>query len=167
LITILVFTGCSKSIKQIEVSNEQASEALNIALAQKDKPYEWGGRGDNTFDCSGLITWSYKQVLKKDNIFRVGDSITDDATMDDLYNWNVTMLPLEKIDYGDIVFISNKDEKVTHGGLFIEWIDEKTFKFINASSYYEKVVVDTWSLEGKKRGQWFVGAGRLKTSFEY
>ncbi|MDC7228241.1 MAG: hypothetical protein PQJ61_15880 [Spirochaetales bacterium] len=34
-------------------------------------------------------------------------------------------------------------------------------KFINASSYYEAVVIDEWSGELPVRGQWIVGYGRL------
>ena len=64
---------------------------------------------------------------------------------------------------GDIVFITDNAETITHGGLFIEWVDETMteFRFVNASSYYGEVVIDTWPVEGEKRGQWFVGAGRL------
>jgi len=35
------------------------------------------------------------------------------------------------------------------------------FLFVNASAYDGEVVIDTWPVTGKKRGQWFVGAGRL------
>jgi len=53
---------------------------------------------------------------------------------------------------------------MTHGGLFIEWVDDtKTeFRFVNASSYWGRVEIDTWPVEGTKRDQWFVGAGRLQ-----
>ena len=161
---LLLITGCS-NIHQVNVSDKTAEEALKIAKEKEGSSYKWGGRGPNKFDCSGLITWSFKQALSKDYIFRVGNHVSDDATMEDLYNWNVSILPIEKIKKGDIVFITNKENHITHGGLFIEWIDKNTFKFINASSYHEKVVIDEWSISEKKRGQWFVGAGRLKISY--
>lgn len=36
--------------------------AVHVAEAQIGKPYQWGGAGPNTFDCSGLVMWSYDQV---------------------------------------------------------------------------------------------------------
>jgi hypothetical protein len=168
LILIISLTGCS-NLYQIEVTDEQAENALNIALEQINKPYEWGGRGSDKFDCSGLITWSYKQALGEDDIFRVGTYVTNDAAMDDLYRWNVALLQIKEIKPGDIIFITSEEDAITHGGLFIRWIDEDTFEFINASSYeeYRKVVIDTWPVEGEKREQWFAGAARLKTIYNY
>jgi cell wall-associated NlpC family hydrolase len=36
--------------------------AMNIALAQRGKPYLWAGAGPNNFDCSGLILYAYAQA---------------------------------------------------------------------------------------------------------
>ncbi|MCL2881390.1 MAG: phage tail tip lysozyme [Coriobacteriia bacterium] len=33
-----------------------------LALAQVGKPYVWGAAGPDTFDCSGLVCWTYNQV---------------------------------------------------------------------------------------------------------
>ncbi len=62
---------------------------------------------------------------------------------------------------GDIVFITHNGDRITHGGLFIRWISDDQFEFINASSYFGEVVIDTWPRDGDKRDQWYVGAGRL------
>src|SRR5436309_13571890 len=40
--------------------NQAAQTAVNTALAQVGKPYVWGGAGPNSFDCSGLVQYSYK-----------------------------------------------------------------------------------------------------------
>jgi hypothetical protein len=37
-----------------------ADQAIAYALAQVGKPYQWGGTGPNSFDCSGLTQQSYK-----------------------------------------------------------------------------------------------------------
>jgi hypothetical protein len=167
LLTLTFFlTGCS-NLCQLEVTNEQAENALNIALEQINKPYEWGGRGPDKYDCSGLITWSYKKALGNENIFRVGTYVSNDATMNDLYQFNVVSLQIEEIKPGDIIFISSEDNSIAHGGLFIKWTNKEIFEFVNASSYYNKVIIDTWPLEKEKREQWFVGAGRLKTTHNY
>ena len=37
-------------------------QALRKALSQQGKPYVWGAAGPNSYDCSGLTMWAYKQV---------------------------------------------------------------------------------------------------------
>lgn len=36
--------------------------AVNAALSKLGSPYVWGAEGPDTFDCSGLILWSYAQA---------------------------------------------------------------------------------------------------------
>jgi len=44
------------------VSASTARAALHAAESQIGKPYVWGGAGPNSYDCSGLVMWSYDQV---------------------------------------------------------------------------------------------------------
>lgn len=39
-----------------------ADRLIQIALNQVGKPYVWGAKGPERFDCSGLMTWSYAQI---------------------------------------------------------------------------------------------------------
>lgn len=39
-----------------------AEKAVEIALEQKGKPYVWGAVGPDSFDCSGLIYYSYREA---------------------------------------------------------------------------------------------------------
>jgi cell wall-associated NlpC family hydrolase len=39
-----------------------AITALNAALSKQGSPYVWGATGPNSFDCSGLTQWAYKQA---------------------------------------------------------------------------------------------------------
>lgn len=39
-----------------------AGAAMQIALAQRGKPYQTAGAGPNVFDCSGLVMWAYAQA---------------------------------------------------------------------------------------------------------
>lgn len=39
-----------------------ASRVVQIALNQVGKTYVWGSKGPETFDCSGLMTWSYARI---------------------------------------------------------------------------------------------------------
>jgi cell wall-associated NlpC family hydrolase len=40
----------------------EAMKALQAAISKLGAPYVWGDEGPNTFDCSGLVLWSYQQV---------------------------------------------------------------------------------------------------------
>jgi cell wall-associated NlpC family hydrolase len=35
---------------------------VNAAESQIGKPYQWGAAGPDSYDCSGLVMWSYAQV---------------------------------------------------------------------------------------------------------
>ena len=37
-------------------------KVVQIALSKVGSPYIWGNKGPNTFDCSGLVQWSWKQA---------------------------------------------------------------------------------------------------------
>jgi cell wall-associated NlpC family hydrolase len=43
-------------------SSAIASKAASIALRQVGKPYRWGASGPDRFDCSGLISYAYRQA---------------------------------------------------------------------------------------------------------
>lgn len=37
-------------------------KAVDAALSQLGKPYKWGGEGPNSYDCSGLSMWAWRQA---------------------------------------------------------------------------------------------------------
>jgi len=39
-----------------------AARVVQIALNQVGKPYVWGAKGPESFDCSGLVSWAYGQI---------------------------------------------------------------------------------------------------------
>lgn len=41
------------------------STAMRVATSQVGKPYRWGAAGPNSFDCSGLVMYSFAKVGKK------------------------------------------------------------------------------------------------------
>lgn len=43
-------------------SSPSAARAVEVALAQIGKPYRWGGTGPSSFDCSGLMVYSWGQA---------------------------------------------------------------------------------------------------------
>ncbi len=39
-----------------------AARIIQLALGQVGKPYVWGAKGPEQFDCSGLVSWLYAQI---------------------------------------------------------------------------------------------------------
>jgi cell wall-associated NlpC family hydrolase len=46
----------------ISAPNYQAKVAVWAALAQRGKPYVWGGDGPRSYDCSGLVQYAMRRV---------------------------------------------------------------------------------------------------------
>ena len=136
LITILfILSSCfNVTVSEQIVSTEKAQNALNEALFCLNKPYNWGENGPDAFDCSGLIIWSYQQAVDKTLYYQTSIGLKNDIRMDDLFSYNVTLINSVNVRPGDIVFVTKKNDLVTHGGLFIEWIDTDSFLYVNASS---------------------------------
>jgi cell wall-associated NlpC family hydrolase len=155
----------SRSTIQIPVSPGQAQSALDAALTRSGCTYEWGGNGPDSFDCSGLIVWAYQVALGDNQIFSDGHSVVSDVTMYTLFKYNIAEIEAAEALPGDLVFITNAVDAVTHGGL-VQAIQSDSVRFINASSFYDEVLVDEWPLTGTVRGQWIKGYGRLLASYK-
>lgn len=158
-------TSCIHTTKDYtldEIDSPVPQHALEYALQQLGKPYELGGQGPEVFDCSGIIIRAYEDALQSPLLLmNKRHEIRKDVNMHELYTYNVRLLDNNELFPGDIVFITHDKDRITHGGLFIGWKDNETIEFLNASSYYGKVLIDEWPIQGTKRGQWFVGCGRL------
>lgn len=50
------------NIKPAPAPNEQAQVAVDAALSQVGKPYQWGAAGPDSYDCSGLMMWAWAQA---------------------------------------------------------------------------------------------------------
>lgn len=55
------YAGSSSSLSGT-ISAATGEAAVQVAEQQIGKPYVWGGAGPDSFDCSGLVMWSYDQV---------------------------------------------------------------------------------------------------------
>lgn len=47
------------------LTSSVTQRAIEIAVAQVGKPYVWGAEGPNSFDCSGLLWYAFKQAGAK------------------------------------------------------------------------------------------------------
>jgi cell wall-associated NlpC family hydrolase len=82
-----------------------APSAVAAAQAQLGKPYQWGGAGPDTFDCSGLTAWAWKAA---------GVTLVHNAAT----QWDqVADIPTSALQPGDLVFFG--DPGVYHVGLYI------------------------------------------------
>jgi cell wall-associated NlpC family hydrolase len=50
------------NIKPAPAPNPSAQTAVEAALSQVGKPYQWGAAGPNSYDCSGLTMWAWGQA---------------------------------------------------------------------------------------------------------
>jgi cell wall-associated NlpC family hydrolase len=89
------------------------ARVLDVARAQTGMPYVWGGASPATsFDCSGLVQWSFRQV---------GVELPRTAQQ----QWNATArVPDEDLRPGDLVFFANTykvdpAEPITHVGIYV------------------------------------------------
>ena len=57
-------------------------KVVDLAMTKLGQPYVWGAKGPNTFDCSGIVQWTWKQVgvqLGPDTYTQIhqGQQVTD------------------------------------------------------------------------------------------
>ncbi|MGQ4617163.1 NlpC/P60 family protein [Nocardia sp. R7R-8] len=55
-------SGSASGSADLPVPSVFGLGALAAAMTQIGKPYEWGGTGPDSWDCSGLVQWAYRQV---------------------------------------------------------------------------------------------------------
>jgi peptidoglycan DL-endopeptidase CwlO len=82
----------------------ETTKAMRLALAQMGKDYLWGGAGPDTFDCSGLMQWSWANA---------GISLPRVAA--DQQAW-AAAVPISQVQPGDLVFFGNPAH---HVGMYI------------------------------------------------
>ncbi len=119
---------------QQDSSNEATDENIDkadkvVALAEKQigKPYVWGAEGPDSFDCSGLVYYVYKEAVGI-NLPRVSR---------DQYNVG-TYVSKENLKPGDLVFSSTNDAgTITHVGIYVG--DNKMIHSPNSGKNVEKV----------------------------
>lgn len=160
LLVASILVGCQPST--VLVSEGQAAAALDEARKHLGSPYVYGARGPNEFDSSGIITYAYRRVIPNVR-FRIGSLTATDASHADIYRWGFHPLPLEDIRPGDLVYITDGSADVTHGAMFVRWVEPYTLmEFLDASTRLGEIVIQEWPVDEEVRGQRFVAAGRLK-----
>ena len=86
-----------------EAPSPQAAIAVLAALSRQGLPYVWATDGPNTFDCSGLTKWAWKQA---------GVAIPPVS----YEQVNLPAVPLDKLEPGDLVTYYSP---VSHVGMYV------------------------------------------------
>lgn len=90
-----------------EATSSKAQAAVKIAKAQLGKPYRWGATGPSSFDCSGLMYYSYKNGAKV--------TLPRTSREQSRYGKKVSKSELKP---GDLVFFGSGNS-VSHVGMYL------------------------------------------------
>lgn len=129
-------TNAVTNVNNSSVTSSKMDKAMKLLEDQIGKPYVWGANGPNSFDCSGLVRYVYKNALGKD-IPRVS------------YDQSKFGQSVDKKDLkpGDLVFFDTMNKgRVSHVGMYVgndEFIHasnpkDGVKKSKLSSSYYQK-----------------------------
>ncbi|WP_270942519.1 XkdQ/YqbQ family protein [Romboutsia lituseburensis] len=102
--TAIILDESQSSSSNNTGSNDKASKVVNLAKSKIGRPYVWGATGPNTFDCSGLTSWCYKQI---------GITIPRTSTEQGAAGKYVSKSDLRP---GDLVFFN---KPISHVGMYI------------------------------------------------
>lgn len=131
LITLLGNINSNRINVNINSASEtKMDKAVELLEEQVGKKYVWGATGPDTFDCSGLTQYIYKEALGKD-IPRVSYDQSEYGQAIDK----------EDLQVGDLVFFDTRNKgRVSHVGMYIG-----DNKFIHASNPRDGVKISTLS----------------------
>jgi len=92
-----------------ESTDPNMDKAINLLKQQLGKPYVWGNEGPDSFDCSGLVQYIYKNALGK-NLPRVSYEQCKVGKA----------VSREDLQPGDLVFFDTMNKgRVSHVGIYI------------------------------------------------
>ena len=86
------------------VPNSVVAKVIAYARAQLGKPYQWGGTGPDSFDCSGLVMMAYRAA-----------GVNIPRTSEEQWAWGPRIQPGHE-EPGDLVFFAGSDGTMTNPG---------------------------------------------------
>lgn len=127
------------------VTSAGGSAVLRIAESQIGAPYRYGGAGPDAYDCSGLVSYSFRQV---------GVNVPRTAAQQ-----FAAARPVDRRDLqpGDLVFFRLAGREVSHVGIYAGGD-----RFVHAPQ--RGGYVRTASLEDEVFRKGWAGAGRFSTA---
>ena len=97
--------AAEREAEQQRVAASRAQTAVDTALAQVGKPYQWGGNGPSSFDCSGLTRYAWRNA-----------GVELPRTSRDQYS-GTTRISRSQLQPGDLVFYGRSG--ITHVAMYI------------------------------------------------
>ena len=110
------------------INNKKISKVLSTLKSKVGKPYIYGAAGPNSFDCSGLTYYCYKQV----GIY-LNRSALDQSR-------NGRHVSKSNLKPGDLIFFNSGTNRIRHVGMYIG-----NNKFIHSPSPGKKVRYESLS----------------------
>jgi cell wall-associated NlpC family hydrolase len=113
---------------------------VQAALSRVGMPYVWGGAGPSSFDCSGLVQWSYRQAgIAMPRVaaeqFLTGEHIPMSAALPgDLLFWGYDPSDPGYIDHTAIYLGNGMMVVAPHTGLDVQVVPVPTQDFAGAVS---------------------------------
>jgi cell wall-associated NlpC family hydrolase len=101
-------------------ASDQREQVIGIALAQRGHGYVLGTEGPDTFDCSGLIQWSYAQI-------GMATTRTTFTQLD-----NLPSIQPEQVQPGDMVYFQYSWDQ--HVGMLADVDGDGTWDMIHAAA---------------------------------
>ncbi len=145
---LLVLGGCAQhtpTISRLPTTSGQISptqtKVLDTAQHMLGVPYRPGGSSPRGFDCSGLVSYSYKSA---------GIHVPRIAAQQYTQSQKIAQKNLQP---GDLVFFKLKGRKISHVGIYLDG-----GRFIHAPNSGKPVSID--SLENPYWRSRYKGAGR-------
>jgi hypothetical protein len=110
------------------LTRDQIANFLNAAKSRIGLPYVWGATGPNSFDCSGLVQWSFAQAgirvpRVSEEQWLTGPHISyADARPGDLLFWHYDPTDPANIDHVGIYWGNGMMIVAPHTGLNVEYV---------------------------------------------
>ena len=121
------YLSSTKPSNSSSSTSSKVDKVLNFASQQLGKPYVWGAQGPNSFDCSGLTYYVYKNAA--------GITLPRTSVEQSKYGTTVSKSNLKA---GDLIFFDTSgpnDGGVSHVGIYVG-----NGQMIHASSSQKKIV---------------------------
>lgn len=92
-------------VKRVE--NPMVTKLKNLIPKELGKPYRWGGAGPNSYDCSGLVYYLFKQL--DINLPRTSRTQASAGTY----------VAKKDLQFGDLVFFARNGKTINHVGIYV------------------------------------------------
>jgi murein DD-endopeptidase len=126
LVVATLTAGCASEPVADSPSRRSAVQASDIAASMVGKPYRYGGRSPQGFDCSGLVYFSYQ---------RAGLEVPRSTQSQRASSRKVS---LSRLGRGDLLFFDQEGKRSSHVGIYLG-----RDRFVHAPSSGKRVRIDS------------------------